>query len=66
MSNDAIGSVVTVITMIVVVAIVAVIVSKNAQTAQVLQAGGAALSGAIKAAVGPVTASTTELGQLGH
>ncbi|HEY1212705.1 MAG TPA: hypothetical protein VGE93_03640 [Bryobacteraceae bacterium] len=70
MGKDAIGSLVTVITMIVVVAIVAVIVSKNADTANVLGAGGAALSNAIKAAVSPIagtgpSVSNTEIGQAG-
>lgn len=60
----------TVATAIVVVAIVAVLVSKNAQTGSVLTAGGNALSGAIKAAVSPVSGATTsaastQLGNLG-
>jgi PRD1 phage membrane DNA delivery len=70
MGKGAIEALVTVLTAIVGLAIVAVIVSKNAQTGSVLAAAGNALSGAIGAAVKPVSdgtaGSNTELGQIGH
>jgi PRD1 phage membrane DNA delivery len=53
--NDAVGSIVTIATAIVGVALLAVLVSKNAQTPQVVQAFGNAFTGAIGAAVSPVT-----------
>lgn len=70
MGKTALEGIVTVATMIVGVAIVATLVSKNAQTADVITAGGKALSGALQAAIGPVSGSSTsaaatELGQTG-
>ena len=48
---------VAIITGAFIVAIVAVIVSTRGQTPAVIQAGGTALSGIIRAAVGPVMGS---------
>jgi len=55
--NGGVGAVVTVATAIVGVALLAVLVSKNANTAQVVQSFGSAFSGAIGAAVSPITGS---------
>jgi hypothetical protein len=70
MGKGAIEALVTVLSAIVGLAIVAVLVSKNSQTGSVLTAAGKALSGAIGAAVQPVSAGTasaasTQLGNVG-
>lgn len=57
MGDRLITSVVTVLTAIIGVAIIATLVSKNANTVGVLQAGGQAFSGALGAALSPVTGS---------
>lgn len=59
---DKIGpGVIAVLGMVFTVAIVAVIVGTNAQTGTVITAGGNALSSVIKAAVSPVSGSTSNL-----
>lgn len=55
--KDITAAIVTVAVAIVGIALLAVLVSKNAQTPQVLSAAGQAFSGAIGAAVAPVTGS---------
>lgn len=58
MGDQLIAGVVTVLTAIVGIAIIAVLVSKNANTAGVVSAGGNAFSGAIQAAVSPVSGAS--------
>ncbi|MGH7783490.1 MAG: hypothetical protein ACREO5_06595 [Candidatus Binatia bacterium] len=53
--KDITAAIVTVAVAIVGIALLAVLVSKNAQTPQVLSAAGSAFSGAIGAAVSPLT-----------
>lgn len=68
MGKEAIDGTIAVITAIIAVAIVAVLVSKNSSTSSVLTAGGTALSGILKAATGPVaatSAASTPLSQTG-
>jgi hypothetical protein len=55
MDDKLLTGLISIITAIIGVAIIAVIVGKNAQTASVLTAGGNALSGILKTAVGPVS-----------
>jgi hypothetical protein len=55
MGDQLIASVVTVATAIVGLAIIAVLVSKQANTSNVIASGGNAFSGAISAAVSPIT-----------
>jgi hypothetical protein len=55
MSDQLLTSVVTVLLAITGVAILAVLVSRNANTAGVIQAGGAAYSGALGTALSPIT-----------
>lgn len=52
-------AVVSVIAGFVGLAIIAVLVSKNAQTSSVLTGAGSALSSVIKAAVSPISSSTS-------
>lgn len=60
---DHIGPVfISVIGGIIGLAVVAVVVAQKAQTSQVLQAGGSALAGVIKAAVAPVVSSGNQFG----
>ena len=54
-SNDVLAGVVTIAVAIVGVATLSVIVSKQANTAGVIQAAGGAFSGALTAAVSPVS-----------
>jgi hypothetical protein len=58
MSDQLLTSLVTVATAIIGVAILAVLVSRNAQTPQVLQAAGQSFSGALGAALAPITGSS--------
>jgi hypothetical protein len=53
--NSAVGAIVTIATAIVGVALLAVLVSKNANTSGVISAAGQAFSGALSAAVSPIT-----------
>lgn len=53
--SDAVTGIVTVATAIVGLAIVATLVSNRANTSNVIAAGGNAFSGAINAAVSPIT-----------
>lgn len=55
MTKDLFDSLTTIAVAIVGIAILAVIVSRNAQTPQVIGSAGQAFSGAIGAAVSPVT-----------
>lgn len=55
MTDQLISGVVTVATAIVGIAILAVLVSRNSQTPQVISSAGQAFSGAIQAAVAPVS-----------
>lgn len=53
--NQTISGIVTIATAIVGVAILAVLVSKNANTSGVIKAAGDSFSGALGAAVSPIT-----------
>jgi len=56
--SQSVAGIVTVAVAIVGLAIVATLVSNRANTANVIKAGGSAFSGAITAAVSPVTGGT--------
>jgi hypothetical protein len=58
MTDSLITSVTTVLMAIVGIAIIAVILSKNSNTGNILGAGGSAFSGALGAALSPVTQSS--------
>ena len=58
MNDSLITSVTTVVLAIVGVAFIAVILSKNSNTASIFGAGGSAFSGALGAALSPVTQSS--------
>lgn len=58
MNESLITSVVTVATAIVGVAVLAVLVSKQSNTSGVIQSAGSAFSGALSAAVSPITGSS--------
>lgn len=62
MTDQLISGVVTVATAIVGIAILAVLVSRQSQTPQVLSAAGSAFSGAIGAAVSPITGQSLMTG----
>lgn len=64
--NGAVGAIVTIATAIVGVALLAVLVSKNAQTPQVVQAFGSAFSGALSAAVSPVSGGLGSISSSAH
>ena len=67
MKDEIITGMVTVLTGIVGLAIFAVIVGNNSRTSDVIQAGGAAFSNALKIAVSPVTGgSGIESASLGY
>lgn len=55
MDNGIINSIVTVALALTGVAIIAVLVSNNANTSGVITSGGNAFTGALKAAISPVT-----------
>lgn len=58
MSDQLITSVVTVLTAIIGVAIIAVLVSQKANTSGVITASGNAFTGALNAAISPITGSS--------
>lgn len=60
--NEIVTSVTTVALAIVGIAILAVLVSKNANTSGVITSGGQAFSGAIGAAVAPITGTSSSFG----
>jgi len=68
--DGLLSSVVAVATAIIGLAVVATLVSNNANTAGVINAGGSAFTGALSAALSPVTGGggfgSTGLSQLAH
>ena len=64
--NGAVGAIVTIATAIVGVALLAVLVSKNAQTPQVVQSFGDAFTGALQAAVSPVSGGLGSISTSSH